>query len=110
MNNLLDFSGKVALITGAAAAMGLATAQAFAEVGAASVLCPAAAKLKKIFRSEDNLVACGLWLDRTAATSVVAPLHVRIESLAARNGLPGIEMHGVTRDGVLVLTEVLSRR
>ena len=41
--------------------MGLATAQAFAEVGTASVLCPAAAKLKKIFRSEDNLVACGLW-------------------------------------------------
>jgi NAD(P)-dependent dehydrogenase (short-subunit alcohol dehydrogenase family) len=61
MNNPLDFSGKVALITGAAAGMGLATAQAFAEVGTASVLCPAAAKLKKIFRSEDNLVACGLW-------------------------------------------------
>jgi NAD(P)-dependent dehydrogenase (short-subunit alcohol dehydrogenase family) len=38
MNNLLDFSGKVALITGAAAGMGLATAQAFAEVGAAVVL------------------------------------------------------------------------
>jgi NAD(P)-dependent dehydrogenase (short-subunit alcohol dehydrogenase family) len=31
MNNLLDFSSKVALITGAAAGMGLATAQAFAE-------------------------------------------------------------------------------
>jgi NAD(P)-dependent dehydrogenase (short-subunit alcohol dehydrogenase family) len=38
MNNLLDFSGKVARITGAAAGMGLATAQAFAEVGAAVVL------------------------------------------------------------------------
>jgi NAD(P)-dependent dehydrogenase (short-subunit alcohol dehydrogenase family) len=38
MNNALDFSGKVALITGAAAGMGLATAQAFADAGAAVVL------------------------------------------------------------------------
>ncbi|MEA3207455.1 MAG: hypothetical protein QOE70_512 [Chthoniobacter sp.] len=38
MNNPLNFSGKVALITGAAAGMGLATAQAFAEAGAAVVL------------------------------------------------------------------------
>jgi NAD(P)-dependent dehydrogenase (short-subunit alcohol dehydrogenase family) len=38
MNNTLDFSGKVALVTGAASGMGLATAQAFAEAGAAVVL------------------------------------------------------------------------
>src|SRR3954467_13677086 len=38
MNNRLDFSGKVALVTGAAAGMGLATVQAFAEAGAAVVL------------------------------------------------------------------------
>lgn len=38
MNNSLDFSGKVALVTGAASGMGLATAQAFAEAGAAVVL------------------------------------------------------------------------
>ena len=38
MQNALDFSGKVALVTGAAAGMGLATAQAFAEAGAAVVL------------------------------------------------------------------------
>jgi NAD(P)-dependent dehydrogenase (short-subunit alcohol dehydrogenase family) len=37
-NNPLDFSGKVALVTGAAAGMGLATAWAFAEAGAAVVL------------------------------------------------------------------------
>jgi NAD(P)-dependent dehydrogenase (short-subunit alcohol dehydrogenase family) len=36
--NPLDFTGKVALVTGAAAGMGLATAQAFAEAGAAVVL------------------------------------------------------------------------
>ena len=38
MNNPLDFTGKVALVTGAAAGMGLATAEAFAEAGAAVVL------------------------------------------------------------------------
>ncbi|WP_165069979.1 glucose 1-dehydrogenase [Paludisphaera rhizosphaerae] len=38
MKNTLDFSGKVALVTGAAAGMGLATARAFAEAGAAVVL------------------------------------------------------------------------
>jgi NADP-dependent 3-hydroxy acid dehydrogenase YdfG len=37
-NNPLDFSSKVALVTGAAAGMGLATAQAFVEAGAAVVL------------------------------------------------------------------------
>ncbi|MBV9441419.1 MAG: SDR family oxidoreductase, partial [Acidobacteriaceae bacterium] len=37
-NNPLDFRGKVALVTGAASGMGLATAQAFAEAGAAVVL------------------------------------------------------------------------
>ena len=37
-NNTLDFSGKVALVTGAASGMGLATARAFAEAGAAVVL------------------------------------------------------------------------
>lgn len=38
MNNTLDFSGKVALVTGAAAGMGLATAEAFAQAGASVVL------------------------------------------------------------------------
>jgi NAD(P)-dependent dehydrogenase (short-subunit alcohol dehydrogenase family) len=38
MNNPIDFTAKVALVTGAAAGMGLATARAFAEAGAAVVL------------------------------------------------------------------------
>jgi NAD(P)-dependent dehydrogenase (short-subunit alcohol dehydrogenase family) len=38
MNNILDFRRKVALVTGAASGMGLATARAFAEAGAAVVM------------------------------------------------------------------------
>ena len=38
MHNPLDFSGKVALITGGAAGMGLATARMFADAGASVVL------------------------------------------------------------------------
>jgi NAD(P)-dependent dehydrogenase (short-subunit alcohol dehydrogenase family) len=38
MKNPLDFTGKVALITGAASGMGLAAAQAFTEAGAAVVM------------------------------------------------------------------------
>lgn len=38
MNPTYDFENKVALVTGAASVMGLATARAFAEAGAALVL------------------------------------------------------------------------
>ena len=57
MNNALDFSGKVALVTGAAAGMGLATAQAFAEAGAAVVL--ADFKEDAVKAAAQKLVAAG---------------------------------------------------
>lgn len=46
-NNTLDFAGKVALVTGASSGMGLATAQAFAEAGAAVVLADVREELVK---------------------------------------------------------------
>ena len=57
MKNTLDFSGKVALITGAAAGMGLATAQAFAEAGAAVVL--ADFKEDAVKEAAQKLIAAG---------------------------------------------------
>src|SRR3954462_13129871 len=57
MANTLDFSGKVALITGAAAGMGLATARAFAEAGAAVVL--ADFKEEAVKAAAEELVATG---------------------------------------------------
>ena len=54
---MLDFSGKVALVTGAAAGMGLATANAFAEAGAAVVL--ADYKEDVVTAAAERLIAAG---------------------------------------------------
>ncbi|GJE52723.1 2,5-dichloro-2,5-cyclohexadiene-1,4-diol dehydrogenase [Methylobacterium tardum] len=57
MNPTYDFKGKVALVTGAAAGMGLATATAFAEAGAAVVL--ADFKEDAVTAAAQRLVAAG---------------------------------------------------
>jgi NAD(P)-dependent dehydrogenase (short-subunit alcohol dehydrogenase family) len=57
MTNPLDFSGKVALVTGAASGMGLATAQAFAKAGAAVIL--ADFKEDAVKATEQKLVDAG---------------------------------------------------
>ena len=57
MHDPLDFSGQVALVTGAAAGMGLATARAFAEAGAAVVL--ADFKADGVQAAAEKLVAAG---------------------------------------------------
>jgi NAD(P)-dependent dehydrogenase (short-subunit alcohol dehydrogenase family) len=55
--SLLDFTGKVALVTGAAAGMGLATAHAFAVAGAAVVL--ADFKEDRVKAAAQKLAAAG---------------------------------------------------
>src|SRR6266542_2070801 len=57
MNDYLNFNGKVALVTGAAAGMGLATARAFAEAGAAVVL--ADVNEASVQAAAEELVAAG---------------------------------------------------
>jgi len=60
--NVLDFTGKVALVTGAASGMGLATAIAFAEAGASVVLADvreelALAEAQKLVTSGHRAIA-----------------------------------------------------
>ena len=57
MNNYPNFSDKVALVTGASSGMGLATAQAFAEAGAAVVL--ADIKDEAVRKAAEQLVSEG---------------------------------------------------
>jgi NAD(P)-dependent dehydrogenase (short-subunit alcohol dehydrogenase family) len=57
MSNPLDFSGQVALVTGAASGMGLATAKAFAEAGASVML--ADFKEEAVRAAARELVAAG---------------------------------------------------
>jgi len=57
MVNALDFTGKVALVTGAASGMGLATARAFADAGASVVL--ADARSETVSQEAARLVAAG---------------------------------------------------
>jgi len=57
MSHPLDFRGKVALVTGAASGMGLATAKAFAEAAAAVVL--ADFKEESVKAEAQKLVAAG---------------------------------------------------
>ena len=57
MNPRYDFTGQVALVTGASSGMGLATAQAFAQAGAAVVL--ADINTSAVDAATDELAAAG---------------------------------------------------
>ena len=57
MNPTYDFTGQVALVTGASSGMGLATARAFAEAGAAVVL--ADVNQAALRAATDSLTAAG---------------------------------------------------
>jgi NAD(P)-dependent dehydrogenase (short-subunit alcohol dehydrogenase family) len=76
-NNAWDFTGKVALVTGAAAGMGLAAAQAFAEAGASVVLADVVedlvkAEARKLAAAGHKAIAlrCGVSDDAQVAAMV----------------------------------------
>ena len=64
MNPRYDFTGQVALVTGASSGMGLAAAQAFAQAGAAVVLADI---------NHDTLRASEAWLDCPAEPPTTPP-------------------------------------
>ena len=77
--NPLDFTGKVALVTGAASGMGLATAIAFAEAGASVVL--ADVKEASVKAEAQKLVAGG---HRAIAVRCDVSDDAQVESLVER--------------------------
>ena len=78
-DNILDYTGKVALITGAAAGMGLATARAFAQAGAKVVLADV---------NEDAISSAASELTAAGYTAIAVQCDVsddgQIEALVAR--------------------------
>lgn len=57
MNPIYDFSGQVALVTGASSGLGFATAKAFAEAGATVVL--SSDNADSLNKATDELAAAG---------------------------------------------------
>lgn len=86
MKNLFDFTGKVALVTGAASGMGLATAQAFAEAGASVVLADYRADVVEA-AAEDlrrkGYKALGLRCDVSDDSQVAATVNRTVEEFGS---------------------------
>jgi NAD(P)-dependent dehydrogenase (short-subunit alcohol dehydrogenase family) len=83
MNPTYDFTGQVALVTGAGSGMGLATARAFAGAGAAAVL--ADVNQAALQTATDTLVAAGHQVlgvpcDVTDETSVAAAVQATVDA------------------------------
>ena len=79
MNPTYDFSGQVALVTGAGAGMGLDTARAFAASGAAVVL--ADVNEQALRTATDELTAAG---HRRSASPATSPTRTQVAALVDR--------------------------
>ena len=85
MNPTYDFTGQVALVTGASSGMGLATARAFAEAGAAVVLADINQTTLK--RATDELTAAGHQV-------LGVPCDVADEAQRCRHGATAVDTFG----------------
>ena len=79
MNDILNFQGKVALVTGASSGMGLATARAFAQAGAAVAL--ADFKKEAVQQATAELTASG---HRALAIHCDVSDEAQVEAMVAR--------------------------
>lgn len=95
ISNPFDFSGKVALVTGAAAGMGLATANAFAEAGAAVVLADFARDVVAGDESAYHQIAQSVPIGRAGTPAEIASTVLFLSSPAASY----VVGHALTVDG-----------
>jgi NAD(P)-dependent dehydrogenase (short-subunit alcohol dehydrogenase family) len=82
-NPTYDFNGQVALVTGAGSGMGLATARAFAQAGAAVVLAdinPASVKDAADTMTTAGHQALGVECDVSDEASVAAAVHAAVDT------------------------------
>ena len=97
------FSGQVALVTGAAQGIGLATAGLLAEQGARVVLCdlslPAAQHAAAALQERHHVDALGLACDVAEEAPVAAMVAAAVQRFGAIDIL--VNNAGVTRDNLL---------
>ena len=91
MNPIYDFKGQVALVTGAAKGMGLATARMFAESGASVVLADLDGHLAAK-EAERIVLERGTAIGIACVVADEAQVAAMVDRAVAESGVPGFEV------------------